>query len=677
VRGVQVVVLDEATARMDPVTEVRVVRAAERLLTGRTGILIAHRLSTTARADLVAVLDHGRIVQQGPRVALARTPGPYRELLKAAGEHAAIDHADARAETAIGSVRRAGEPREDQEVGSGPRLARATWSMLRIHPEWGLAGAGLFLLATLFGAFGAITGFAWGHLVEDLQEGRSAVVGSAFVVVALMIGPLALAVAFRIYPQWWVAVLLRVRTAVLRGQTMQRRLPRTPAGEVVGRALDADRFARYADRWVDLTNGMVVIAVTAAAGQSLLAGGVLLGVLVVSALVSTAGSPIAGRTVAAASTSRAQFGRSLVSALECARTVKLAAATTPVHRHLREVDAGRVSAAVREHRVQAVLDGVPIVLVQCGVVAAWLVYLQGGWGLATALLVATAVNGFDWFGRVAGAVITEAPGVRAWSQETSRLAAGVDLMDLPPGVDLVRGIAPVPPLPARTPLEQLEVSGLTAVHDDGTLGVSDVDLTVRSGELVLLLGQVGSGKSSLLSALAGLVDHTGSVRWNGVPVGDPQVFLRPGQVSYVAQVPRVLSGTFADNVRLDHDRTLEQAIDDARLSTDIADAGGVDALVGHRGVRLSGGQVQRLALSRALATDAELLLADDVSSALDARTEVELWQALRERGVTVLGSTSKRAALEQADTVVVLDSGRVVARGPWAELSPDWSHLAG
>jgi ATP-binding cassette, subfamily B, bacterial len=324
-----------------------------------------------------------------------------------------------------------------------------------------------------------------------------------------------------------------------------------------------------------------------------------------------------------------------------------------------------------------VLDGVPIVMVQLGVVAGWLIYLEGGWGLATVLLVTTAVNGFDWFGRVAGSVITEAPGVRAWKDATSRLAAGADLMHVPADVDLVAGVAPAPPLPPRTPLQQLTVSELTAVHPDGTIGVDRVSFAAGAGELVLLLGPIGSGKSSLLAALAGLVHHTGHVRWNGVDVEDPQVFLRPGQVAYVAQVPRVLSGTFAENVRLDHSRSLDHAIEDARLSGDIADAGGLDAVVGHRGVRLSGGQVQRLAFARALATEAELVLADDVSSALDARTEVELWDALRTRGTTVIASTSKQAALRQADRVVVLVDGRVVATGPWSALAPDWQHLAG
>lgn len=676
VRDVQIVVLDEATARMDPLTEARVVAAADRLLSGRTGIVIAHRLSTIGRADRVAVLAGGRIVQQGDRDRLVETPGPFREFLDASGLAAARADIDDESESTP-SVRRTGEAPPELEPGTGPALGRSTLSMLRIHLRWGAGGAALFLVSSLTGASGALTGWIWGHLVADLQAGRDVHVLTGALAASLFAAPVALAVAVRVYPQWWSAVMLRVRHAVLRGQTMQYRLPRTPPGEVVARAMDADRFARYADRWVDFLNGLAIAVVTTLMGWSLLAGIVLVAVMAISALASTVGTPIAGRSAAASSAARAGFGRSLVSALEAARTVKLAAATSAVLRHLQRVDAGRVTAAVREHRIQAVLDGVPIVMVQCGVVAGWLVYLTRGWGLATALLVTTAVSGFDWFGRVAGAVITEAPGVRAWKDATAGLAGGVDLMEVPADVDLVGGSAPAPPLPPRTPLLELCVLDMTALHPDGTIGVDRVSFSARAGELVLLVGPVGSGKSSLLAALAGLVHHTGHLRWNGIDVEDPQVFLRPGQVAYVAQVPRVLSGTFGDNVRLDHPRSLDRAVADAQLSPDITDAGGIDAVVGHRGVRLSGGQIQRLAFARALAADAELVLADDVSSALDARTEVELWDALVARGTTVIASTSKQAALLRADRVVVLSHGRIAACGTWREIGSEWQQLAG
>ncbi len=685
VRDVRVVVLDEATARMDPLTEHRVVSAADRLLTGRTGVLIAHRLSTIQRAPAVAVLDRGQVVQHGARTELAEADGPFRDLLIAG--RAELDHpgpvrtatepADEDDIATVGGRRRAGPPPAQPEIGTGPSLARGILHVLTVRPWWGPAGAALFLGTSLVGAQGAVTGLLWGRMVEDLQAGGTPYALSVLLVVSLLAAPLMLADAYWRYPRWWIEVMLRVRMAVLHGQTSQRRLPRTPPGEVVARSMDADRYARYADRWVDFVNGMLIAALTALLAGTWLAGAVLLAVLVTSALASTVGRPIAGRSAAAASTARARFGRALVSALESARTVKLAAATPDIHAHLRTVDSGRVAAAVREHRVQAVLDGVPMVMVQCGLVAAWSAHLAGSWGLATTLLVANAVAGFDWFGRVAGLVVTEAPGTRAWQEETSRYAGGADLMRLPPGVDLVTGAAPAPGPVQRVGLRRLELRDLAAVHDDGTVGVSGVDLAVEPGELVLLVGQVGSGKSSLLAALAGLIAHRGRIVWNDRLVEDPQRFLRPGQVAYVAQVPRVLSGTFADNVRLGHDRVFDRPVTDARLHTDIADAGGRDALVGHRGVRLSGGQVQRLALARALATDAELLLADDVSSALDAATEVELWTALRQRGITVIGATAKRAALARADRVVVLADGEVAATGPWSELAPRWSHLAG
>ncbi|WNV76056.1 ABC transporter ATP-binding protein [Geodermatophilus sp. DSM 44513] len=671
VRDVAVVVLDEATARMDPQTEGLVTRAADRLLAGRTGVVIAHRLSTTRHCDAVAVLDAGRVVQHGPRARLAAEPGPFRELLAAAGDAAEPP-------TATRPLGRAARrPPRPAAPAPRPSLTRTVWRMLRAHPRWGVVGGVGFLVGSLLGAYGAVTGWLWGRLVAALDAGAAPWGTAAALAVAVLATPVALAVAFRVYPLWWTAVTLQLRLAVLLGQTSQRRLARTPPGEVTARALDTDRVVWYADRWVDIAVAGVVVAGTAVAGQSLLAGALVAGVLVLSALVSAAGAPLAGSSAEVAGDERARFGRSLVSVLDAARTVKLAAATAAVEDHLRRVDRRRVAASVREHRVRSLLEGVPWLLVHGGVVLTWAVYLSGRWDLATALLVSTAVTGSAWFGTVAAKAVTEAPVAARWLEAAALLAGTADLVTPPSGVDLVTGRAPAPVPADRVPLRRLRLEDVSAVHDDGTVGVAGVHLTVEAGELVLLTGRVGSGKSSLLSSLAGLVDHEGAIRWNGHEVDDPQLFLRPGQVGYVGQLPRVLSGSFTDNITLDHARTVDSAVDDARLGPDVADAGGHGALVGHRGVRLSGGQVQRLALARALATDAELLVADDVSSALDARTETELWEALRRRGVTVVGASSKRSALARADRVVVLDEGRVAATGRWSDLVNEWGHLAG
>ena len=510
------------------------------------------------------------------------------------------------------------------------------------HPRWGVVGTIAFLGASVTGTYGVFTGALWGDLVAGLQRGEDPTGVSVLLALSLLGSSLFVAWAFWLYPIWWTSVTLRLRLAVLRGQTEQYRLARTPAGEVTARALDSDRLMNWADRWIDVGIGAAVTGLTIAVTGQPLAGAVTGGVIVGAVLVAFLGAPAAGRAGRLAGDRRAAFGRSLASALEAVRTVKLAAATGPVQQHLESVDALRVAATVRETRIRTLLEGAAVVLVQVGIVATWGFYLLDVWGLATALTVSTAVAGSGWYGITAGLAVVERPIAGAWLREATALAGSDDLVGVPAGVDLVAGSAPAPVDTDRVPLRRLRLDRVTAVHDDGTVGVADVDLEVPAGSLTLLVGRVGSGKTSLLGALAGLVDHEGSIRWNDTEVGDPQLFLRPGQVAHVAQVPRVLSGTITDNVALGHAREIGGALADARLERDVSEAGGVGALVGHRGVRLSGGQVQRLALARALATGAELVLADDVSSALDARTELELWAALRERGAPVVGASSNR-----------------------------------
>ena len=443
--------------------------------------------------------------------------------------------------------------------------------------------------------------------------------------------------------------------------------------------MDADRLARYTDRWVDFVNGLIIAVVTALIARTWLAGAVLLAVMVASALASTLGRRVAGRSAAAASTARARFGQSLVSALESVRTVKLAAATPQVHQHLRDVDGGRVDAAVREHRVQALLEGVPVVMVQCGVVAAWGGLLTGRWELATALLVANAVSGFDWFGRVAGTVVTEAPGTRAWMNATSELAGGGDLMDLPPGVDLVRGTGPepvhAPPRPAAHPHGSATSPRCTTTARSASRTststcrpVSSSCCSARSGRASPACSARSPASSAARARSAGTTASSTTRRPRCGPAASPT--WRRCRGCCPARSPATSPSTTPTG------RWCRRWRRPAWGATS-REAGGADAVVGHRGVRLSGGQVQRLALARALATDADVLLADDVSSALDAATEIELWQALRSRGTAVIGATSKAAALAQADRVVVLDSGRVVDDGPWHELSSRWAHLAG
>ena len=216
---------------------------------------------------------------------------------------------------------------------------------------------------------------------------------------------------------------------------------------------------------------------------------------------------------------------------------------------------------------------------------------------------------------------------------------------------------PLPPAapPARSDTDRLtlvEARGLTYHHPQSGRGIAEVDLRLPRGSLTVVTGRVGAGKTTLLRAFLGLLpQEAGEIRWNGQVVDGADSFLTPPRAAYTAQAPRLFSETLKQNILLglpDDPAALAAAVRGAVLEHDVqALEAGLETLVGARGVKLSGGQAQRTAAARMLVRGAELLVIDDLSSALDVETERVLWERLFASGaVTMPGGLAppRRAA---------------------------------
>ncbi|WP_277394620.1 ABC transporter ATP-binding protein [Blastococcus litoris] len=249
-----------------------------------------------------------------------------------------------------------------------------------------------------------------------------------------------------------------------------------------------------------------------------------------------------------------------------------------------------------------------------------------------------------------------------------------EYLDLPVDIDDPADPVPVDPTAVRGEV-RFERLGFT--YPDGVRpALAGVDLAVPAGTTLALVGETGSGKTTLASLVARLADPTaGRVLIDGVDVRDMALADLARVVGVVSQETYLLHGTIRENLRHARPGATDAEMEDAARRAQVHDVitalpAGYDTVVGARGHRFSGGEKQRLAIARTLLRDPRVLVLDEATSALDNETERAVQAALDEaaRGRTTITIAHRLSTVRDADLIAVLDAGRVVEQGSHDEL---------
>lgn len=456
-------------------------------------------------------------------------------------------------------------------------------------------------------------------------------------------------------------------------------------GEAVSRFRDdAEEVALFLDTWLDFS-GSGLFALAALAIMARIAPLTTLVValpLIVVALLTRAMTTRIKEYRRRFRQATADVTGFIGEVFGAAQAVKLASAEDGVTRHLRGLDERRRVAAIRERVFAEMLDSFNQNTVNISIgltlVLAARSMRTGAFSVGDLALFASYLAWLTGFPRWTGRLLARQKQSAVSIARMERLIRGAPVGTLVAHTPLhPRDDPPLPPphtLNANDTLRELVVEGLSYHYPGSEKGIHTVTLQIEPGTFTVITGRVGSGKTTLLRSLLGLLPHdAGEVCWNGRPVSDPARFFTPPRCAYTPQSPRLFSETLRENILMGAPATnglLERAAYLAVLEPDLATmADGFETVVGARGVRLSGGQIQRAAAARMFARRPALLVFDDLSSALDVETEATLWSRLFEQGeATCLVVSHRRAALRRADQIVVLDEGRIVAAGALDQL---------
>ena len=705
-----VLVLDEALSNVDAENEAVIQEGLDRLMSGRTTLIIAHRLSSVVNADRILVLDEGRLAESGGHRQLVATGGIYATLMAqqhdhgdhdllasgagngAHGSHESTAHPVPAAETFIPQPAHGGDGHghHHHETGAGrhhedhgaarPLGILTVWRrLLGLVAPWRNELALTFLLGLL--QHGSIVGIG---VISALLVGN-VISGGGLTLLLVLLGVFVPLAALFTWLESWAAHDLAYRLLGEMRVDLYRKLdPLAPAYMVRRRSGDLVSLVGGDVETVEfffahtITPAFVAVLVPAAVLATLAIIAWPVALVLLPFLVAVAVSPFFAQRRSE------RLGEELRDQLG------------DVHSHMvdsiqgmREISAfgqGRARTAemvsnswrfayfqLRFLKERAFQVGFIEAMTALGGLA---VLAMGVWLLTLGdisrpyliLAVVLSVAAFAPISDIA----------RTMKQLMETLAASRRLFlvhDEPvpvadgPGVSQHRnGSGPAP---------SIDFDGVAFAYGPGEpQALEGVSFSVAAGNTVALVGRSGAGKTTCANLMMRFWDPgAGSVRLGGHDVREFDLDALRKQIALVSQDTYLFNSTIGDNIRLGRPEASPEEVEEAARQANAHDfiasfPDGYDTMVGERGMQLSGGQRQRLSIARALLKNAPVLVLDEATSHLDAVNERQVRQALERlmEGRTTLVIAHRLSTIRDADRIVVLDGGHAVEQGDHRQL---------
>ena len=677
-RDAPILVLDEALSAVDARNEAVIQEALDRLMRGRTSLIFAHRLSSVIGADRILVLDRGGVAESGTHPELMARRGHYHALMSAqAEEGASVDEA---VRALSGDAEPAGaDPAPSREASSEPTdaivEAGALGWLAAFRELWGYIVPWKGKLTATF-SFGMLrVGCLIGVGIFSALTLAAVKTGAPYGGWLVALGVVAPLAGLLHWLESWFAhdmafrLLAEMRIALFRklDRLAPAYLVRRRTGDLVAMATHDVELVEYFFAHT-VTPAFVAVLVPVAVLGVLMHHGVLLALALVPFLVVVGLSPVLSRRRLDELGSRAREalgnlnahtvdtiqGLGEIAAFEHA-PIRRAQFVERVERHL----AIRLP-FFRDLTFQKALLETATGLGGLVVVAA-AVHLTHRDGLASELvplLTLLAMSAFLPVSEIAqiGRQLADTLG------STRRLHAvrteKVEVEDGP-------GAEPVAGAPA------LEFEHVDFEYLRGRPVLRDLGFRVPVGHTLALVGPSGAGKTTAAHLLLRFWDpKSGTVRMYGQPLPRYRLDALRERIALVSQDTYLFNDTLRANILMARPEANEQELGDAVTRASLGDfvdalPEGLDTRVGERGMRLSGGQRQRVAIARAFLKDSPILVLDEATSHLDALNEAAVRHALEELMVdrTTVVIAHRLSTVRDADSIVVLDEGRVVEQG--------------